>query len=356
MLLNFDLARFTKRVEEDITRAFEWAEQQEVFQTMMDLKAQYVDANIDTWNNGAANTVARINRSLEEIAGLEQLGRAKPVQDACQIVSISTQMNQADCDTDLVNETVQNAAAPTISAYDEYILSGGSLDQVAQRLGSAPIKASSSGGTSSSSSITEESQAKKIQAEYDKIVLAAYDQHEAWVRAGKGAAANDPSLLFLSTNASPVYSTEELQMAVNQALLTYKPYVNLSNLDPTDPRERLRELHMKNGFKHVSDMIVRQIALRTAVADGEPSKLLLQTKPADLQFKTDGSVDTQNDSWIQKVALNSDTTPAESSRTDLLMMGVELQLAIERYKSQLLVESMVVEKINAKLTNAGDFR
>lgn len=347
ILLVSDFEKLKQAVTNDIKRSMEWMKENLYIQELMDAKKQYFDSSIDTINNGAANTVARLNGVLQEVTGLEQQSRQRPVQDACEKVYVQQALSDQLCNDDVIGTAVNDAiqVAPT-GISDMYLKIKSRLDG---QVSSVWLQAADDGSSAPAGGKREKTEAEKLIDTYNERMLAAYDQHKAWEDAGKQPLADDASLLFLSQNASPIYSTEELQMAVNQALITYRPYINLSRNDPTTEAEIVSELRKKNARGLVTAMVGRQIALRTAVADGQPSKLMLQTLPAEMYLDEDGSPSTDGESFIHKVALNSATSPAENARDDLLMAGVDMQLAIERLKSTLLIEQMLVQKATVRL-------
>jgi hypothetical protein len=175
------------------------------------------------------------------------------------------------------------------------------------------------------------------------------NKNKAWVDAGKGAKANNPALLLVTPDMAPAYTPEELEMALNMARLTYPPFVRKYGEDPVNDREVVKDMRQKLRIELANADIARQIGLRTSLDPNKPSKLMALGMPVALKFDNNNEIATDGESWIHKVALNNNTTPAEMSKEDLLMTGLKFNQALERYKSQLVTEQMLLNLYLVKL-------
>jgi hypothetical protein len=134
-----------------------------------------------------------------------------------------------------------------------------------------------------------------------------------------------------------------MMMAINTADITYPEFMKKSNTNPENEREVAKDVRVKNAILSNNKVIYDQIAMRTAPADGKPSKLMAMMMPVQLKLSNEGELETDGESWIHKIALNEGTTPGENSKESLLMTALRVEQALASYKAQLLTESLIVQ-------------
>jgi hypothetical protein len=235
---------------------------------------------------------------------------------------------------------VKSTSEPVTSVISNFANKAKSVLGIASTGGSLFSTANVASGSGGAGVVKTQSE-KDLDAYYKKLE-ASVDLQEKWIKEGKNP--NDPTLLLMAETDAPVYTDQELLMAVNQADLTYPQFIRKNLDDPQNERDVINDVRMKNAIASNSHVIYDQIALRTSPASGLPSKMMSMVMPVKLKLDNDGKLQTDGDSWIHKVALNEGTTPAEVSKEALLMKGLKLQQMLASYKSQLQVEALVLNK------------
>lgn len=331
---NTDLARFQARVTDDINRSLEFLKSTAAYQAIDQARGFDTQSRVDAFNNGAANWIARVQQQATDVFNLQQEENTKPLQNACDTFSVQGAASDALCEEGGILEAVGEKLG---------IVSTGSLEtfkkakDAVSSLIPGSIMASAPGVNKS-----EETESEKALKKFIADELAAVDKHTAWIEAGKGNQANDPSLLLVTSDIAPSYDAEQLDMALNMARLTYPPFVRKSTLDPSNEREVAQDMRRKLAVEVPNSVIARQISMRTSLDPQKPSKLMALGMPVTLMFDDENEISTQGESWIHRIALNNNTTPGEVSKEALLMKGLQVNQAIESYKSQLVKERMIL--------------
>lgn len=333
-----DLARFQQYLTENIQAVQHFLQTEVMAKAKMAAEAIAAEQKVEAMNNGFANWIARIDEGLANIGKLEQESRSRPVQGACEVIGVAKVTSSVECSQDDIKDMVRSTSEPVsslISNFADKVMDGLGLASSEGSLFSTANVAAGSDGAGAKKTQTE----KDLDAYYKKLE-AVVDLQDKWIKAGKNP--NNPNLLLMTESDAPVYTYEELLMAVNQADITYPQFIRKSADDPQNARDLINDLRMKNAVLNNTHVIYDQIALRTAPNDGMPSKMMALEMPVKLKLNNDGELQRDGDSWIHKIALNSDTTPAEVSKESLMMKGLKLQQMIAAYKSQLQFEALVL--------------
>jgi hypothetical protein len=345
---NTDFKKFSIMVMDDVNRSMEFIKKTGLYQAIDAARAYDYQARIDGWNNGAANWVARVNQQATDVFMLNQKANSMPSQDACSTVSVQGGLAEAVCGeggiADAVAEQMGISDAGPLEILQKAKTIVGSL--LPKVIGAAAPGSGSGSGSGAADADTESTKAYK---RFVADEIAAVDKNKAWVDAGKALKANDPTLLLVTSDMAPAYSPEELEMALNMARLTYPPFVRKYGEDPVNEREAVQDLRKKLRIETANATIARQIGMRTSLDPNKPSKLMALGMPVAIKFDGNSEIDTTGESWIHKVALNNNTTPAEMSKESLLMTGLKFNQALERYKSQLVTEQMMLNRYLVKL-------
>lgn len=341
-----DMARFAQFLTENMQAVQHFLQVEIMDKMQLAARAKEAEDKVETYNNGFANWVARIDESLANIGNLEQESRSRPVQDACQVVGVAKITTDVECAQDdlktLVNSTSGSVTSfiNDISEKAHGLLGSLGIADTGSMFATRNVAAGSGGG------VTKSKSEQAIDA-FNARVIASVDQNEKWVSEGKNP--NDPNLLLMTETDAPVYTDEELLMAVNQADLTYPEYIRRSYEDPANEREAIQDVRVKNAVMGSRQVIYDQIALRTSPGTGMPSKMMSLMMPVKLKLSNDAELQTDGESWIHKVALNEATTPAEASKEALLMKGLKLQQMLASYKASLQTEDLILKAYIAKV-------
>lgn len=336
IILNTDIANFQQKVVADINRGLEYLKSTEMYNAIDQARNIDTQSKVDAFNNGAANWIARVQQQAADVFNLQKEEDTKPLQNACETFSVQGAAADALCEEggiiDAVAEQLGIVSTSSLETFQK------AKDAVSS-LVPGSIMADSPVSGANAKNVTE---TKKALDKFIAEEIAAVDKRKAWDQAGKGDQANDPSLLLVTSSIAPSYEPEELEMALNMARLTYPPYVKKAYTDPTNVREVALDMREKLAREVPNSVIARQIAMRTTLDPEKPSKLMALGLPVTLMFDEKGEISTEGESWIHRIALNNNTTPGEVSKEALLMKGLQVNQAIETYKSQLVKERMIL--------------
>jgi len=338
-----DYANFSIKIMDDVNRAMEYMKSTGIYQAIDAARSYDTQSRVDAFNNGAANWIARVQQQAADVFNLEQQSKNQPMQDACQTMSVQGSLTDAVCGENGVVEAIREkmgmAETGTLEIYQK-------AKNIVGSLVPTNIGASTPSAAKSSSSESESDKAyKKFVAEE----AAAVDKHMAWIAAGKGAKSTSPTLLLVTSDMAPAYTPEELDMALNLARLTHPPFVRSYGEDPVNDREVVQDMRKKLAIESANDVVARQIAMRTTLDPKEPSKLMALGLPVAIKFDENGEIANDGESWLHKVALNNNTTTTEMTKEKLLMTGLKVNQAIEKYKSQLVTERMILNIYQTRL-------
>jgi hypothetical protein len=339
----YDPTRWAQSVWDNVNQMTAWVKTEVIDKYQLEARFQAVRDEVDSYNNGFSNWIARIDGSLAELSSLDQQTRARPIQNACSVVGVQRTTDEVDCAEDDIEEMV-NSTSESITSYisdfGKKVKSGLGISSVATPFSTGNI------------ALSNEALVQKVQAEIalDKFYRKqgiAVDLNDLWIKFGKKP--NDPTLLLLTETQAPVYTDEEMAMAINTADITYPEFLKKSNTDPENERELANDIRVKNAILSNNKVIYDQIAMRTAPSNGMPSKLMAMMMPVQLKLSDDAELETDGESWIHKVALNEGTTPGENTKESLLLKALQVQQALASYKAQLLTESLIVQAYTAKI-------
>lgn len=333
-----DLQRFQQFLTENMQAVQHFLQVEVMDKAKSAARALEAQNRVDTFNNGFANWIARVDEGLAQIGLLEQQTRQKPVQDACQVIGVAKVTTSVDCAQQDLKDMVRSTSEPVTSLISDFATQA----KAALGIASTGSMFSTANVAAGSDGSIKKTQAEKNLDAYYKKMEASVDLQVKWINEGKNP--NAPSLLLMTESDAPVYTDQELLMAVNQADITYPQFIRKSPDDPQNARDLINDVRMQNAVMSNTHVIYDQIALRTAPANGMPSKMMSMMMPVRIKLDNDGKLQTDGDSWIHKVSLNEGTTPAETSKEALLMKGLKLQQMLASYKAQLQIEDLLLNK------------
>lgn len=340
-----DLQRFQQFLTENMQAVQHFLQVEVMDKAQLAARAIAAQDRADAMNNGFSNWIARIDESLANVGNLEQESRAKPVQGACEVIGVAKITSSVDCAQDDLKGMVKSTSEPVTSFINNFTAKAKSVLGIASTGGSLFSTANVAAG-SGGAGVKKSQSEQDLEAYYTKLE-ASVDLQEKWIKEGK--APNDPTLLLMTETDAPVYTDQELLMAVNQADITYPQFIRKNLDDPQNERDVINDVRMKNAVSSNNRVIYDQIALRTAPANGLPSKMMSMVMPVKLKLDSEGKLQNDGDSWIHKIALNEGTTPAEVSKEALLMKGLKLQQMLASYKAQLQRENLILNAYMQKV-------
>jgi len=307
--------------------------------TVFDMTGLGSENQIESVNNGAANTVARINKVAADLQNMTQLERAQPSRDACSATVSSQAFTDSLCAQGGVqddHDSLIDSVSTSLSALYANIETG------ASSVTGLITNSGSDGGTTETLSV-------KAYKEYQKKQIAAYAQFKKWSDAGKEAQASNPNLTMPMGNYNPQLSDEEIEMAKNYAFVTYPPYVRKKPSDPTNTLEIAAELRLKNMTNFIGAAINRQIEMRVPPQAGQLSKLSTLELQTALRFTDDGKLSTDKNSWLQRTTQDSSYSTNAINRDGAIMKSIKIKQMIDRYESSLLRERLLASYVLNKL-------
>lgn len=340
-----DLQRFQQFLTENMQEVQQFLQKEVMSRAQLAAKAIAAEQRVETFNNGFANWISRIDEGLGNLGNLEQETRSRPVQGACEVIGVAKITATTECAQDDLKDMVKSTSEPISNYITNFANKAKSALGLTSSAGSMFSTANVAAGSNGAAPGKTQSE-KDLDAYYTKME-ASVDLQLKWIKEGKMP--NDPTLILMTETGAPVYTDQELLMAVNQADLTYPQFIRKNNDDPQNERDLINDIRMKNAVLRNNHVIYDQIALRTAPADGMPSKMMSMVMPVKLRLDNDGVLQTDGDSWIHKIALNEGTTPAEVSKEALLMKGLKLQQMLASYKAQLQKEDLILSAIMQKV-------
>lgn len=329
-----DPSNLYQAIVADIKRGMEWAQQEVLMQTGIDLEGLYAQMNVDTINNGFANMIARMSRGDQEVQNIEQMERSQPAQDACDTVMLAQGMNNSICE-----------------AIDS-IFSSSNARAVANGISSgagAPVPDGKGGYTldpSRTATTTEIIEYNKSQA---STTLSSCED--------LGGDCENPSLLVAPPGP---LDDKQYKAAVIQNEIAGGVFAKNSSLPPETSRTSA-------AFKKARLDDMRYTNLREALRVSRDNLLVLQQGTLDESGKRmPGQVNQLDqymaermgsENWLCEVT-NSCTNgakyvpPAELEKRKIQMQAVQLHIAMEQYKSSLRIERLMTDLTGLELDNA----
>lgn len=330
-----DYAMLAQKVAEDIQEQFQAAKELLHLDAIMQLYNTGKDSTITAVNNGAANAIVRMNKTLADIQNIEQLEKSLPTRDACSTHINGIAISDLACGDDSIlsnyQDTIDKVSGSVVGLYTK-----------AQKITSGITGLVTSASTATGVELTE---SQKAYAAYMQKQIETFDQLKAWDDAGKGEKARDPRLLMPLGNYNPQFSDEDLKMALTYAYVTYPPYVRSAPSDPTEPQEILTELRMKNAVNEVGAVINRHIQMRTPPADKQPSKMTALEAQTALRFTDNGALATDGQSWVTRVTQDNSYSTGALNREGAIMKSIKVRQMIDRYESSLIREQLLAKYV-----------
>lgn len=92
-----DPAGLMQSIYANINRTLEATKQFVVENSKLLAMGTAAEQEVESINNGFANTIARLDKGKEERHNLEQLERSQPAQDACSTLTVSAGLTDSAC-------------------------------------------------------------------------------------------------------------------------------------------------------------------------------------------------------------------------------------------------------------------
>ena len=350
-----DAAQAAMEVKITIQDLIQRARSMEISKMAMDMSSAVKEMEIDSFNNGVANTVSRINQAYTDIFNLEQMANSTPSKSACGAISYSVSMSEALCSEGNILNGISEKIGMAGDKVSSLAIYQSAKDSVSSITG---IDLQAPGGTSGSgagaASSREASLALQNTKAHIQATVAAVDKMEAWSNAGKADSALNPALLTEIGGTPLVYTDEELEMATTLTRLIYPPFVRSSTQDPINEVDVAQDMRKQNLQELPSMVTAAHLARHAKRDDGLPPKMAALSLPVEIMFDPNGDIDQTGESWMQRLAVDNGGAEALGSKEELLMKGIKLQQMLESYKTSLGLEKIVANRILAKIEPVRD--
>jgi hypothetical protein len=338
-----DYAMLMQRIEDDLAAATNAAKKMVNLDAIMQTYNAGRDSTINAVNNGSANSVARMNQVLADIQNATQMEKALPTRDACTTTIGGAALTDLACGDPSTQEdyesTMDRITSSVVGMYT-------AASRTTSRITGMVTSASTTG-----TGIVVKTESQKKYDQYLAKQIEIYDQLKAWADAGKESASLDPRQLLPMGNYNPQFNEEDQQMAQVYAYVTYPPYVRKNPVDPTAAQEFMAELRKKNDMGVVGSVINRQIEMRMPPQPGKPSKLLAIEAQTAMRFTDQGTLSTDDQSWLTRVTQDNSYSTSAINREGAIMKSIKVRQMIDRYESSLVREQMLATYMLGILDN-----
>lgn len=330
-----DIIGIAQDVWESFQRHSEHLIDKAMSETKLDTIASNAEMEIDTWNNGAANYIARINQAYSDIFNLKQSERSAPAPGACTNMILSESLDDALCN--------QLSTTEQINQIRSKIMGGVSGVATASIDGVDNMRLASSGANSETKSEAE----KALDLYYAEVTkhLRNLDRH---IDEGRREDVENPGLTMIFDSSPYEFTDDQLDIAISRNFLETPPFVNKSRQDPMGDKELAilkRNLVLHNT---AADVAVKNIALKTKGENDFPSKLKVMDMAAKIRLYPDVSMTGQDESFLQGIVMKNAGEGA-SSREEVLMYSIRLNNEMEKYKQLLALERQIINYGQIKL-------
>lgn len=323
-----DIIGIAQDVWESFQRHSEHLIDKVMAETKLDTMASNAEMEIETWNNGAANYIARINQAYADIFNLEQKENSAGATGTCTNLITSESLDDALCSQYSIVDRI-NSARETITG----ALSGNSLlsskfnqydeQRLAQSVGAA---------TKSNAQLAVEKYHKEISRHLRNL--------ERHTNEGRGDDVTNPGLSLIQDSSPYEFTDDQLDIAISRNFLENPPFVNMSLQDPTSDKEKALILQKLALHEIASQVAIKDIALKTKGSDGHPSKLQAMDLASKIRLYPDVSMNGSDESFLQSIVMKNSGSGA-SSRENVLMYSIRLNNEMEKYKQLLAMERQI---------------
>lgn len=311
-----DVLKLSKTITERIQQLGDSAAMQAIKQAGLDMYSNTKELEIDTWNNGVANYIARINQAKADIQKLGQIERMMPATEVCSTALVSVSLEDSLCTEDGFIQRIRALRnsfnkADTVANISPYAVSE-------TRLANAAGEPVMSG-----------------RATYDEAMLKSMKALQAHIDAGREAVVFQPDLYQIHESSPFTLNAHEIDIATHRMIIEYPPHLAQDNL--TTDREKVLEARRKIVTEGAAEVVAKHIALKVPAGPNLPSKLEAMHLAANMRLMPDGSLDGSDESFMQKIAL-SNAGEGVMAREKMIMKSIQLSQALERYKQSLAME------------------
>lgn len=320
-----DYANLGEAIMANINRAMEWAKEEAMQVSQMDLMGSLSGMEVDTINNGFANMIARFGQTQQDIQNTEQLEKSIPAQDACKTISVSNILQDALCDSDSQVETLAAARKAT----------------AAMSMGK-PIAANGKGPS------VEDVQ--KMQVENAKKTLVTC---EGLSDGAGGSLCEKPSLGISPPNGTlnkDEYKAVTLQNEI--AANAIMPVVALSSgydsTSGTYKQASLQDTRRENTRKLALATLDNITIIREGTLEGDvrkPGELFAMQKFADDRFGSADWLCQVTNTCADKSSSAGYVAPAELEKRAAEMDAFMLHLSVAQYKQSLREEQLLANLV-----------
>ena len=317
-----DVVKIAQQAWESFQRYSEYLIDKVMNETKLDTMASNTENKIDTWNNGAANTVARINQAYADVFNMEQAERTVPAPGTCDTLMYRESLDDALCNT--------ASAVDDINSSHRAVYDAGNQAVAGQSLNRLSLAASEADRYKKTREAYE-----RYQVELNKHIEN-LDRH---VAAGRSEDVHRADLMDIN-DASPLgFTDDQLDIAKSRYFIEHPVYLEALRADDIDNKQ-IAMIEQKRILWDVATQVTaKDIALKTRGDNNFPSRyeaLQLAAKIRLVEGLPDKS-DVDGKSFLQDVALKNNGDGA-TAREKMIMASFKLDQALTRYKQTLELE------------------
>lgn len=298
---------------------------------------------VDTYNNGAANYIARRNKNKTEIQNLEQMERSESQFGHCEDVKIGFSVSEAFCGSSAVSKSISEdrRTYSQISRGDlaesESGAKGSGVKMSGEELERAKEGKKNSHGVSIPSSSGEPDQSDVYYA-FKQRMMEHVINLETHSEAGREKDVTNIYATIASELSNPELSDEQLDIEVSKLFIQHPPYVLNSLNGPINNQSILMEEKNRARKEVANNAFIKGIAIKTKGPDDEPSKLLALEIASKIRLSNDaGEYSANSDTFMENLAQQFQSEGG-LARSEASMMAIDLNNQLEKYKQLLDIE------------------
>lgn len=320
-----DVVKIATQVWESFQRYSEHLIDKVMSETKLDTQASNAEMEIEAWNNGAANAVARINQAYADVFNMEQTERSVSAPGTCDTLMYRESMDDSLCNTASAIEDI-NASHKAVYQSSTQAVAGQSLNSLAL--------AAASGDRFKNTRDAYE----RYQTELGKHI----ENLERHVAAGRGADVYRADLMDINDASPFAFTDDQLDIAKSRYFIEHPIYLEALRDNELDDKHIAKIEQKRILWDTATQVTAKNIALKTPGDNNFPSRLQALQMAAKIRLVEglpDAS-DTDGKSFLQDIALKNNGEGA-TAREKMIMASFKLDQAFTRYKQTLELERQI---------------
>ena len=320
-----DILKIAQQVWESFQRYSEHLIDKAMSETKLDTMASNAEFEIDTWNNGASNAIARINQAVTDIFNLEQSEREVPPPGTCDTLMQSISLDDALCNTASALEDI-NASHRAVYAQANQAVAGQSLNSI----------------NLAASDQDRQKITREALANYEIELKKHLENLDRHVAEGRAEDVYRADLMDMSDAAPWGFTEDQYDIAKSRFFLEHPAFLEVLHDDEINPMQRALLDQKRILWDTATQVTAKHIALKTRGENDAPSRyevLQLASKLRLVEGMPDPG-DHDNKSFLQDIAVNNSGEGA-NKREEMIMASLKLDQALNRYKQTLALEQQI---------------